>query len=104
MQSSEDMDLVREYAETGSEAAFEALVNRHLGLVYAAALRQVRERHLAEDVAQTVFIVLARKARGLPRQTVLVGWLFNTTRLTALAQIRSAAKRRQREQEIEMED
>jgi hypothetical protein len=34
---------------------------------------------------------------------VLVGWLFNTTRLTALAQIRSAAKRRQREQEAQME-
>ena len=42
------MGLVREYADTGSEAAFKALVNRHLALVYSAALRQVRERHLGE--------------------------------------------------------
>ena len=42
------MGLVRKYADAGSEAAFEALVNRYLGLVYSAALRQVRERHLGE--------------------------------------------------------
>ena len=45
----DDMALLREYATRHSEAAFEALVSRRVGFVYAAALRQVRDQHLAED-------------------------------------------------------
>ena len=99
----DDIGLLRQYATTRSEAAFETLVNRRIGFVYSAALRQVRDPHLAEEVTQTVFIVLAQKARSIPDQAVLSGWLFNTTRLTALAQIRAAAKRRRHEQELQME-
>ena len=51
-----DGELLRRYAETNSESAFTELVERHLPLVYSAALRQVNgDAHLAQDVAQTVF-------------------------------------------------
>src|ERR1035438_3394588 len=103
MQLMDDMGLLREYATSGSEAAFEALVNRRIGFVYSAALRQVRDPHLAEEVTQTVFVILARKARSIPQQAVLAGWLFNTTRLTALAELRAAAKRDHYEREAQME-
>jgi len=45
-----DLELLRRYAQQRSEEAFAALVNRHLDLVYSAALRQVLSPQLAEEV------------------------------------------------------
>ncbi len=59
-----DRDLLRRYAESESEEAFAELVRQHVDMVYSAAMRQVNgDSHLAQDVAQTVFTELARKAR-----------------------------------------
>ena len=55
----EDMALVREYAASQSERAFEQIVARHLNLVHSAALRCVGDAHLAEEITQAVFIILA---------------------------------------------
>jgi hypothetical protein len=46
----------REYAERRSESAFAELVRRHVDLIYSAALRTVCDSHLAEEVAQGVFV------------------------------------------------
>jgi DNA-directed RNA polymerase specialized sigma24 family protein len=72
----EDLDLLREYAERRSERAFRELVNRHVNLVFSAALPVVGQNQLAEDVAQLVFAQLARKAGSLRHGTVLTGWLY----------------------------
>jgi RNA polymerase sigma factor (sigma-70 family) len=93
----EDLQLLREYAESGSERAFAELVRRHVDLVYSTARRLAREATVAEDVTQMVFIRLARKAGALRDGTVLTGWLYRTTRFVAETVGRSDWRRRQRE-------
>jgi RNA polymerase sigma factor (sigma-70 family) len=87
--------LLFEYAVNGSEAAFKELVDRYLDLVYSTALRQVGgDAHLAQDVAQTVFLHLAKKARKMPKAVMLGGWLHQAT-CNVAATLRRAERRRQ---------
>jgi RNA polymerase sigma factor (sigma-70 family) len=94
-----DLDLLRQYARDGSQAAFAELVDRHLNLVYSAARRQVRSPQLAEEVAQSVFIDLARNARRVVPAMPLVAWLHVVARRTAIDLVRREARRRAREQQ-----
>lgn len=97
------MALVQAYAAEQSEAAFATLVSRHVGLVHSAALRQLRDEHLAQDVTQAVFMLLVRKAGSLPPDTVLSGWLYRTTLFACADVRRRESRRQQREQEALME-
>ena len=99
MQSTDDWDLLRRYAIDGSDDAFEMLVKRHVNLVYSAAFRQVRDPVIAGEVTQTVFIILARKARTLNRGTILSGWLYRTAQFAGAKALRSESRRRHHEQE-----
>ena len=94
----EDAELLRRYADEKSEAAFAALVERHLALVYHAALRQCSDSRRAEEVAQTVFTDLARKAAALGGRKDLTGWLHQSTRYAVLRAARAERRRVAREQ------
>src|SRR3954452_18904967 len=98
MHAMDDRELLQQY-EGGSESAFAELVRRHLNWVYSAAWRQVGDAHLAEEVAQSVFVLLARKAGSLRSSVVLSGWLFRTTRFVASRALRAELRRKRREQE-----
>ena len=96
----DDQQLLHQYADEGSEAAFGELVARHLNLVYSVALRVGGgDPHLAQDAAQMVFSDLARKARRLQPKVVLAGWLHRATKYAAVQLLRTNRRRQAREQE-----
>ncbi|HVM47786.1 MAG TPA: sigma-70 family RNA polymerase sigma factor [Candidatus Acidoferrum sp.] len=97
--SDDDLTLLRTYAQSGSEEAFAAVVSRHVNLVYSVALRQVQDPHLAQDVTQAVFIILARKAGSLKPKTVVPGWLVRTARYVSASTRAAQWRRQQRELE-----
>jgi RNA polymerase sigma factor (sigma-70 family) len=99
----DDLILLREFAQSKSESAFATLVERHVNLVYSVALRQTGDRHLAEDITQAVFIILARKAGSLGRKIVLSAWLCRVARYASAKALRTQSRRRQREQEAYMQ-
>ena len=95
----ETAELLRDFSQTGSERAFRELVNGHVDLVYATALRKAAgDSHLAQDITQTVFCDLARKAATLPPGVVLAGWLYRHTCLKSAETIRAERRRNAREQ------
>jgi RNA polymerase sigma factor (sigma-70 family) len=96
--SDTDLELLARYNRQHAEDAFAEIVQRHLALVYSAALRQVRSPQLAEEVAQSAFLDLARQAARLKPGTILTAWLYQVTRRTAIDVVRREASRQLREQ------
>ena len=95
-----DAELLVRYSTQKSDVAFAELVQRHVGMVYSAALRQLGgDTHLAQDVTQEVFTALARKAHKLSGRATIAGWLYRGTHHAAAQTIRSLQRRRAREQE-----
>jgi RNA polymerase sigma factor (sigma-70 family) len=97
MQDKPDAQLLRDYANDGNEAAFREIVERHTDLVYSAAVRQVASPDLARDIAQGVFVDLARKARPvserLSMHASVIGWLYRSTRFAVLTHLRDDRRR-----------
>lgn len=107
MQTKSDAQLLRDYATRGAEAAFTELVHRHTSLVYSAALRQVDSPEAAAEIAQNVFLGLARDARALtPRlapEASLAGWLCRSARNLSLNFRRDEFRRHARERQVMQE-
>ncbi len=93
-----DWRLLRKYVEEDSQAAFADLARRYTDLVYCTCLREIGDAPLAEEAAQAVFLVLARKAPSFHRGTTLSSWLFQTALLTSKNVLRQEHRRRRLEE------
>ncbi|MFD0894305.1 sigma-70 family RNA polymerase sigma factor [Luteolibacter ambystomatis] len=86
------------YARQRDEAAFRRLVENYVGLVRGTALRTLRAYpHLADDVTQSVFLRLAKKAPYLPVNLNLPVWLHQQAVWLSRDVARSEIRRRNRE-------
>ena len=79
-----DADLLRRFATTGDEAAFELLVRRHERMVLGVCRRLLPDFRDVEDCFQAVFLALARKAGGITKREALAGWLYRVAFRSAL--------------------
>jgi RNA polymerase sigma factor (sigma-70 family) len=94
-----DRELLRAYAESQDEVAFEELARRHGGMVYRACLRYLKNAVEAQDAAQAVFVVLVRQAGSLLGKRSLAAWLYAVARHVSLKAIRTRTSRARREEE-----
>jgi RNA polymerase sigma factor (sigma-70 family) len=100
LKMTDSQKLLADYVKNGSEPAFRELVARYLNLVHSAAIRLAGgDAHLAEDVAQTVFVDLARMAGGLSSEVMLGGWLHRHTCYVAAKTMRAERRRQSRERQ-----
>ena len=102
--TTESQKLLSAYVKSGSEDAFRELLRQYVDLVYSTALRVAHgDEHLAQDVTQTVFLNLARKAATIPDSMPLGGWLHRDAFFTASKMVRAEIRRESRERKaVEM--
>jgi RNA polymerase sigma factor (sigma-70 family) len=94
-----DGELLAAFAKSRDERAFEELVRRHAPMVFRSCCRLLG-RDDAEDVAQAVFLVLAKKAGALTAHRCVGPWLHRVACCAAINQRNSQASRGLREQQV----
>ncbi|MFT3788398.1 MAG: sigma-70 family RNA polymerase sigma factor [Tepidisphaeraceae bacterium] len=95
-----DHAQLRAYADCRSPEVFAGIVKAYVDLVYSTALRQVRDRHLAEDVTQAVFLLLSQKAGSVPGDRPVSAWLHRATCYVAANARRAELSRRKHENHV----
>jgi RNA polymerase sigma factor (sigma-70 family) len=94
----QDFELLQRFMRHGEQSAFTDVVRRHLDLVFATALRKVEDPGAAQEVAQNVFTVLARKAWRFAPDDSLPAWLHKAALLESKSWLRGELRRRRREE------
>jgi DNA-directed RNA polymerase specialized sigma24 family protein len=92
-----DSILLERYVSRREEAAFVDLVKRHGPRVEGTCRALLRNEHDVEDVFQATFLVLARKAAGIPWRDSVGSWLCAVAHRLAMNARADASRHRRRE-------
>ena len=92
-----DAELVRFFAEARDDGAFAELARRHGPMVTAVCRRVLSDAPEADDAAQAVWLVLAKRAGSLRDPERLGAWLHGVATRVALRARGRLARRRSRE-------
>lgn len=84
--------------DQNAEASFKQMVAHLNPLIFQTAYRKSGNHELAKDVAQSVFLIIAKKAPTLTKHPTILGWVHETTRTETLRTMRSHARRQKREE------
>jgi RNA polymerase sigma-70 factor (ECF subfamily) len=85
--SATDQDVVRR-AREGEEAAYRELLRRYQGPVFSLIYRMVRDRALAEDLAQETFVKALNALDTYRSEFKFSSWLFKIANNVAIDHLR----------------
>ena len=100
-ESQTDATLLERFVSHREEAAFVALVRRHGPRVERICRRILRNEHDVEDVFQATFLVLSRKAAGIPWHDSVSPWIDGVARRLAMHARSGAVRHRGREVSVD---
>lgn len=98
LEATSDLILVQRAKENNSPAVAE-LINRYKGMVYTIALKVLKDRDEAEEVAQEAFVKAFTKLNLFRMDCSFSSWLYRIAYNTAISRTRE----KKREQEYQQE-
>ncbi|POY39180.1 RNA polymerase subunit sigma [Solitalea longa] len=82
-----DIELI-EHALNGNQGAYVDLLNRHQRYAFTLALRFVKNREDAEEVAQDSFLKAFRSLASFQRTSKFTTWLYSIVYTSAMSKLR----------------
>ena len=100
MQTAQERRLI-ERLQAGDEAAVQELTDRYGARIFQLAMRYMKNREDAEEVAQDVLMKVHRKVAAFRGDAALSSWIYRITFNTAMSRLRSERAARAAAQERE---
>jgi RNA polymerase sigma-70 factor (ECF subfamily) len=85
------LELLLRKAKEGSHDAFAGLVEEHESMVFSISLHALRDRVVAEEIAQEVFLQLYRNVATIESTLHLTAWLRRATTNRCIDELRKLA-------------